>query len=507
LQAIASATLVKTPESLTIAIAALTGRRFAEVVSVGKFELTEHPYQLLFSGQQKKQNPEPYLIFTLIPAQEVWSLIQEYRTLPLIESLSGLDDEHPLMGNLNDRVNRDVHNLLGNTGIVPIPQGYKTISIHRLRGLYGRIIVHYFCPPDQHEHRFIQRYLGHVFASDESDRPNARATEHYFHYNLLADNNQLLLEKGVKLHPMSSSASNSGSQTDKPITSLNSQPTINITLQLPEAIAQQQWQSILNSAFSQGASAVKLLENLELANPNWGISQALGFLSQEVSTLRQQVAALTLENQKLPEPSENIDNEALKAKQEKLKLEYASLKQENQELLREISLLKEKNAKMVQMYQNIVAAFASPSEKPELLPETAVDPSLPGRVEFSSKPEERSQQSSDEREDEFKAKEPAKRSRKASLLPENVERHINAIIDWNKAHPTSAYAITEGLLTKFFNLNRELVLEYLQERDLTEYHASIGVTDANKRGFNRQKDRVALKDDIVEFVKAKVKES
>ena len=59
------------PEVLAIAIAALTGRRYAEVVSVGSFEETGHPYQLRFEGQQKKADAEAFEIISLIPGRDL----------------------------------------------------------------------------------------------------------------------------------------------------------------------------------------------------------------------------------------------------------------------------------------------------------------------------------------------------------------------------------------------------------------------------------------------------
>jgi hypothetical protein len=61
------------PEVLAIAIAALTGRRFAEVVSVGvSFKRQGHPYQLRFEGQQKKADAEAFEIVSLIPVRDLY---------------------------------------------------------------------------------------------------------------------------------------------------------------------------------------------------------------------------------------------------------------------------------------------------------------------------------------------------------------------------------------------------------------------------------------------------
>ena len=88
--------------------------------------------------------------------------------------------------------------LFQDSGIVPVLAGKKTVSIHRLRGVYGAIAIHFFCPPTKHEHRFLQHYLGHVLDQQQA-APNSIATSHYFHYRLVNQQGQPLEGQGVLL--------------------------------------------------------------------------------------------------------------------------------------------------------------------------------------------------------------------------------------------------------------------------------------------------------------------
>jgi len=188
---------------LAIALAALTGRRHTEVISKGQFQPTHHPYLLHFQGQQKKQVSEgeaapAFDILTLVPATQVLEGIERFRTLPAIQQLEGVDSKDPRLRVLNTRIDREVKCLFQDSDIVPVLAGKKTVSIHRLRGVYGAIAIHFFCPPTKHQHRFLQHYLGHVLDQQQA-APNSVATSHYFHYRLVNEQGQPLEGQGVLL--------------------------------------------------------------------------------------------------------------------------------------------------------------------------------------------------------------------------------------------------------------------------------------------------------------------
>ncbi len=203
---------------LAIAIAGATGRRHTEVLSLGHFTLTGHPYLLHFEGQQKKKEGEPtsFDILTILPATQVIQAIIQFRQLPAVAKLQDLNSQSNEVKSFNVQVNRLVQKLFQETGIVPVIPGKNYVSVHRLRGVYGAIAVHFFCPQFRHEHRFLQNDLGHVL--DEQVAPNSPATAHYFHYYLVDFEGNRLGDKGVKLaefpfpdHP---------DYTDKSITNL-----------------------------------------------------------------------------------------------------------------------------------------------------------------------------------------------------------------------------------------------------------------------------------------------
>lgn len=184
------------PETLALALVTLTGRRHTEIVSKGTFAATDYPYKLHFEGQQKDPTP-PFDILTLVPAKEVLPHLERFRTMPSVQALQGLGHEAPAIDAFNGRVNRRTAKYF--KGLVPVLAGFKTVSIHRLRALYGAIIIHYFCPEHKNEHRFLQHYLGHLLEEQGQKLPNAAATQHYFHYQLVNAQGKRLTARGLKV--------------------------------------------------------------------------------------------------------------------------------------------------------------------------------------------------------------------------------------------------------------------------------------------------------------------
>ncbi len=192
------------PIDLIIAIAAVTGRRHTEVVSLGQLqpqvgEMAQlipqgHPFLLHFTGQQKAAKPA-YDLLTLVPAQDVLLAIEKLRATADIHDLDGVASEDPRMEALNARVNRRVVKVLGE--VLPTPQGFTNISIHRCRAVYVPIALHFFCPANMAEQRLAQHLLGHVLL-DDTTTGNASVTGHYYQY-YLTRNGKPLTARGVKL--------------------------------------------------------------------------------------------------------------------------------------------------------------------------------------------------------------------------------------------------------------------------------------------------------------------
>jgi hypothetical protein len=192
------------PIDLIIAIAAVTGRRHTEVVSLGQLqpqvgEMAQlipqgHPYLLRFTGQQKAAK-SAYDLLTLVPAQDVLLAVEKLRATADIHDLDGVASDDPRMEALNARVNRRVVKVLD--PVLPTPKGFTNISIHRCRAVYVPIALHFFCPPNMAEQRLAQHLLGHVLL-DDTTTGNASVTGHYYQY-YLTRNGQPLTARGVKL--------------------------------------------------------------------------------------------------------------------------------------------------------------------------------------------------------------------------------------------------------------------------------------------------------------------
>ena len=121
----------------------------------------------------------------------------------------------------------------------------------------------------QHQHRFLQNYLGHILNKKDINAPNSRATDHYFHYYLVDEHRTPITTKGVKL---------------KDIPQLPESPQ-DITTQSPETPAPQtlttnqpkpnenQYLKINPEQYSRW---VNVLENISSANTQ---SDACGYAS------------------------------------------------------------------------------------------------------------------------------------------------------------------------------------------------------------------------------------
>ena len=179
------------PEQIAIALCALTGRRHTEIVAKGQFSLSdEHDFVLHFHGQQKKRGePANYQILTLVPAQLLLQQFQRFRQMPSVANLEGLPHNSIEVRAFHTRVNTRVKRYF--VDVVPSLERFKSITVHRLRGCYAAIAIHYFCPEMTNEGRFLQQYLGHELGS--------AATQHYQHYRLVDANGNLLRARGIKL--------------------------------------------------------------------------------------------------------------------------------------------------------------------------------------------------------------------------------------------------------------------------------------------------------------------
>lgn len=444
-------------EDLTIAIAGLTGRRYAEVVCVGEFEPTNHPYLIHFQGQQKKVNSIAYEILSLIPARVLIPIIQSYREIPEIKALTGLDDDDPKVEAFNTRINRRTQSLFGDSGLVPILDGFKTVSIHRLRGIYGTIAIHYFCPDQQHQHRFLQNYLGHVLNKKDINAPNSRATDHYFHYYLVDEHGTPITTKGVKLKDIPQlpefpqDATTQSPETPAPQALQPEQPKLNSHQYLqihPEQYSR--WINALKNISEANTQQDKMAELLsflesepkqtseEQANTEnekqsiFDLSRTLALLTEEILDLRQQVKELTKQRDETNAKLQNTDDTQA-----------------------QITYLKSENLKLKQSQSSLLAAYN------QLLTNNnqTHQPQNTTQQQIKSKPLQR------------------------------ADAIFQAIKQWNQLYPERTFALTKSLLESTFNIHRQAAAEFLQTNQtaISQYHKSISIT--NTRGHNRQVGR------------------
>jgi Telomere resolvase len=194
----------ETPYEWAVGLLGVTGRRFSEIVAKGSFSPGSHPYAIAFRGQLKKgiqnlERAQTFLIATLIESDQVLAALDKFRGHPRILELADLSPDE-LNSRLNTSIRHYIKREFEETELIPILIGEKSVSAHNLRGVYAEIAVHYFCPPSQATHRFVQAHLGHIIGEQElASRKNAGATEHYFHFRLVGAQGRQLNEKGVLL--------------------------------------------------------------------------------------------------------------------------------------------------------------------------------------------------------------------------------------------------------------------------------------------------------------------
>lgn len=161
------------PAQLIAGIAAATGRAYLEVLGFSYFGTTEeghfnritlqeHPYLLRFSSSHKESSGG-LNILSILPAVDILAAINKLRSEGAIAELEGKSFEAPETQTLIKQVEHVLYRFLGQTGTISLLP--ETDLISHLRELYLALAVHYFSP-QQGEHLFLQRYLGHAISTD-----------------------------------------------------------------------------------------------------------------------------------------------------------------------------------------------------------------------------------------------------------------------------------------------------------------------------------------------------
>lgn len=502
------------PETLALALCAVTGRRHTEVVAKGKFERTSYAYTLHFAGQQKDPDTPPFDILTLIPAAEVLTAIERFRALPSVVNLAGLGHDAPEIDAFNGRVNRRVEKHFG--GIVPVLDGFKTVSVHRLRGVYGAIALHFFCPPQQHEHRFLQHYLGHLLDEQGRYLPNAAATQHYFHYRLADDTGQVLQTRGILLMaddplpipdaeqiPQTVELTPAGVDTtiepaDSPSPSVRQRSSSKRGSLRIDASERDRWLAVLDElapdCTNQQQKMTALLSWIEshqqqtkpsteatppaasplvpdtpiLAQAVADQSRTLAWLTQEVELLRQQLTTLqTARDQAVAQLTATSQAHN----------HVDQIRAENSRLVTELAQAQAKLDGFRQLLNGNGQSQSVTSSQPPT--------SVPSRVTSSPVLTSTSDQSV--------SVAPVPKPPKAGGAKDRAMGIFLALQDWNRQHPDKTFALTPGLLEREFGIHRQAAQEFLTEHHhlVSDYHQQIQVTNA--RSHNRGKDVALLK--------------
>lgn len=528
----------QSPEEMAIAVAALTGRRHVEVVAQGQFSLsaTQHRYLLHFEGQAKKRDDQPnagFDILTLIPATEALALVDRFRQHPSVVPLLGQDDEHPDVQAFHARVNRRVEKLFGQSGLVPVLHGFKTVSIHRLRALWGAIAFHFFAPGQKNPQRFLQHYLGHVSDTMQS-AANAPVTGHYFHYRLWREGRELTA-KGVKLAaagvlpetgaidaiavpefaaaPAQSAQSAQSAATPAtaefrleaaPAQSAAASPESAITPEPESTIDPTPDTSPLTPTLSTKPHRHLVkpipvdLNRLKTAAAKFDIEirKAKGY-GYEMA-LDQLLMALTAD-QPQPEPELTITQavsaqaktlEFLTTEVEALRSQLAQANQERDTAIEQVQAINQQQAdfaalqaenqrlksahtSLMTAYNQLLSNGHQPAMPPHALDEVPTHSTIAPTALSSAVPKTPKQRVST-----------ADGGAIARAL-----RLFRAVQDWNDQHPLATFAITASLLKRDFGIHDKAVEAFFEQyqSEVEDYHQSIGVS--NPRSHNRLSGR------------------
>ena len=454
------------PFELAVGLAATTGRRFSEVVDKGKLLATDQPYWISFSGQlkkKKKATTDSYLTPCLVTAADVMAALARFRNHPRIARVIGAS-ARDINRSLANSVKRAVHKHFGATGIIPVLEGEADTTIHNLRGVYGEICVHFFCPPSRGVARFVQERLGHVISDEELKRGNASATQHYFHYYLIDSNGKHIGSRGVKL------------TDDEPLPTLiehtsESQPEI-----LPEMQPTQQPEatSAITTLTKQMATLTQemqrlwsYVENMSTQQPQAPITTDTTFFTREIENLRSQLAALKQERDQAATALEQVQEE-----KESLLQRFAQERQAYQQRIEGLTeLLKQTPTTAqpapAQPVETTVTAVEATVARPQTQPLTSVQPTplKPKRDHIT----------------------------KAGSADQRVEASMRAIMDWNRQHDSDAakFAITQSLLQKTTGSNMPAVKRVMEAfKDEIYEHNSEYALDKDRHNYGKEIEAV-----------------
>jgi integrase len=433
------------PFELAVGIAATTGRRFSEVLDKGTLLATDHPDWVSFSGQLKKTSKtESYLTPCLLPAADVLAALARFRNHPRIARVAG-GTARDLNRSLANSVKRAVHRHFSD--IIPVLQGEKDVTIHNLRGVYGEIAVHYFCPPSRGVARFVQERLGHVISDEELQRSNSTATQHYFHYYLVDGNGKHIGSRGVKL--------TEGESLPTPIELTSESQSETVSESLPETQPTQ-----------------------------------LPEFINAIATLTQQMQALTQDNQRIWQYLNTMNTSPTQAPTatdtsfftreiENLRSQLTTLEQERNHVA---AALEQARTKHDSSQQQFAQERLSYQQRIEVLTELLKQPPSAAQTQPSVNPVQPTQ--------------PLKREHptRAGRADQRVEAAMWAIMEWNRQEGRDwedKFAITQSLLQKSTGSNMPAVKRVMEmfKNEIYEHNSQYAL-DPVRHNYGRDFEEI-----------------
>jgi integrase len=459
------------PFELAVGLAAVTGRRFSEVMDKGGLETTGSRFWVRFSGQLKKRGVGEMAFLTpcLLPADEVVEALQRLRQHPRIAPLAG-KSVGELNRSLANSVKRVVVKQFEETGIVPVLENEAGVTIHNLRGIYGEICVHYFCPPSRGVARFVQERLGHVISEQELKRANAGATQHYFHYYLVDGAGKHLGERGVLLAEMGAAPGEESleQEIDAPVLDEPVMP-------LPE-----------------GADDIPAMAEPTPTSDSGDLARQVAVLSQDLHRLWGLIEQR--QGDPVPSPTAAVGQQEL----EGLHAQLREAEQERDQAVREVSQVRAELARLQSQFQAERGAFQKRVDGlTELLKSTPVTPAgapgeltqltLGGLEDNTSQP---------------KTRKPTSKRTSASKLRGSADRRVetalHAIIEWNQnqRRHDQKFAITQSILQRCTGSNMPAVRRVMNtfQNEIFDHNATHTL-DPNRH--NVHKDLKPIKEFIL----------
>jgi integrase len=484
---------------LATAIAGLTGRRFAEVVSKGTFSLTDHPYLLRFEGQLKSRagHGDGYDIVTLFPAAEVLEAIERLRKLPEVKAIAKL--KGAALSTALNAFNQKLNSVTGKVLIQVVPplEGKKGVSVHNLRSLYGAIAVHFFCPELQHEYAFVQHFLGHVM-----DSP---ATGHYFRYALSDDQDALLRTKGVMLGKVQKLPL--GRAEKEPLIELDDEPlALELEPQPAVAAVEAEVKPIQGTQQNRAIEATvepqavpdawrsELERRLEEMRAEFEAQiqklrqeSNVGWFVRRVEGLERENLALRLERDR-----------AIAAVQKTDDAEVVQLKKEKEAIALELKLAQDKLNSFRQLLNGGDAeeTAADADAGDAIVQQETAD--VVAVVEQGAAAGEREEAGAIVPQNAWtgraraETETGAKRGPKGGKAFKRAEAIFLAVKDWNRQNPFETFAFNAGILETVFKVHRQAAKDFFEayQNELWEYHQEIGVESPKRHNWGKDTERL-----------------